>query len=1060
MRPTTNLLLTLITISIFPFFTNGTLQPQHQHAHGGGCNPDERAALLSFKEGITSNNTNLLASWKGQDCCRWRGVSCCNQTGHVIKLHLRNPNVTLDAYGYDHACASASALFGEISPSLLSLKHLKHLDLSMNCLLGPNSQIPHLLGSMGNLRYLNLSGIPFTGRVPSHLGNLSKMQYLDLGQAGDYSDMYSMDITWLTKLPFLKFLGMSGVNLSGIADWPHTLNMIPPLRVIDLSYCLLDSANQSLLHLNLTKLEKLDLSWNFFKHSLGSGWFWKVTSLKYLHLEWNLLFGKFPDTLGNMTYLRVLDISYNGNPDMMMTGNIKKLCSLEILDLSGNRINGDIESLFVESLPQCTRKNLQKLDLSYNNFTGTLPNIVSDFSKLSILSLSNNNLVGPIPAQLGNLTCLTSLDLFWNHLNGSIPPELGALTTLTSLDLSMNDLTGSIPAELGNLRYLSELCLSDNNITAPIPPELMNSTSLTHLDLSSNHLNGSVPTEIGSLNNLIYLYLSNNRFTGVITEENFANLTSLKDIDLSFNNLKIVLNSDWRAPFTLEFASFASCQMGPLFPPGLQRLKTNALDISNTTLKGEIPDWFWSTFSNATYLDISNNQISGSLPAHMHSMAFEKLHLGSNRLTGPIPTLPTNITLLDISNNTFSETIPSNLGASRLEILSMHSNQIGGYIPESICKLEQLLYLDLSNNILEGEVPHCFHFYKIEHLILSNNSLSGKIPAFLQNNTGLQFLDVSWNRFSGRLPTWIGNLVNLRFLVLSHNIFSDNIPVDITKLGHLQYLDLSRNNFSGGIPCHMSNLTFMSTLQSMYMVEVTEYDTTRLGPIFIEADRLGQILSVNTKGQQLIYHGTLAYFVSIDLSCNSLTGEIPTDITSLAALMNLNLSSNQLSGQIPSMIGAMQSLVSLDLSQNKLSGEIPSSLSNLTSLSYMNLSCNSLSGRIPSGPQLDILNLDNQSLIYIGNTGLCGPPVHKNCSGNDPYIHSDLESSKEEFDPLTFYFGLVLGFVVGLWMVFCALLFKKTWRIAYFRFFDKVYDQVYVFVVVKWASFAKNTPAE
>nr|BDI54540.1 LRR receptor-like serine/threonine-protein kinase GSO1 [Triticum aestivum] len=570
----------------------------------------------------------------------------------------------LDAYGDYDACGGASALFGKISPSLLSLKRLKHLDLSMNCLLGRNSQINHLLGSMGNLRYLNLSGIPFTGRVPSQLGNLSKLQYLDLGQPGYYSGMYSTDITWLSKLSFLKFLSMRGITLRGIADWAHTLNMIPSLRVIDLHHCFLDSANQSLPHFNLTKLEKLDLSWNYFEHSLGSGWFWKATSLKYLDLGKNMLFGEFPDTLGNMTYLQVLGISHNWNVDMMMTGKLRTPCSLEIIDLYDNGINGVFQVL-LESLPQCTWKSLQKLDLRDNNFTGTLPNIISGFTSLRTLSLSGNNLAGPIPPQLGNLTCLTSLDLSSNHFTGSMPDELG--------NLSANHLTGSIPAEVGKLTYL------------------------TSLDLSSNHLNGSVPTEMGSLINLISQDLRNNNFT---------------------------------------------------------------------------------------------------------------------------------------------------------------------------------------------------------------------------------------------------------------------------------------------------------------------------------------------------------------------------DITSLAALTNLNLSSNHLSEKIPNMIGSMQSLESLDLSQNNLSGEIPSSLSNLTSLSYLNLSYNSLSGRIPSGRQLDTLNLDNQSLIYIGNSGLCGPPIHKNCSGNDPSIHADLGSSKEEFEPLSFYFGLVLGFVVGLWVVFCALLFKKTWRIAYFRLFDKVYDQVYVFVIVKWASFAKKTDEE
>ena len=198
--------------------------------------------------------------------------------------------MTLNTYGVYDICGGASALFRETSPSLLSLKHLEHLDLSWNCLRGTNSQIPHLLGSMGNLRYLNLSGIPFTGRVPSQLGNLSKLQYLELGQASEYSGMHSTDITWLTKLSFLKILSMRGIRLEGIVDWPHTLNMVPSLRIIDLSWCQLGSANQSLPHLNLTKLEKLDVSWNYFEHSLRSGWFWKATSLKYLDLGQNPLF--------------------------------------------------------------------------------------------------------------------------------------------------------------------------------------------------------------------------------------------------------------------------------------------------------------------------------------------------------------------------------------------------------------------------------------------------------------------------------------------------------------------------------------------------------------------------------------------------------------------------------------------------------------------------------------------------------------------------------------------------------------------------------------------------
>uniref|UniRef100_A0A453DSV5 Leucine-rich repeat-containing N-terminal plant-type domain-containing protein n=1 Tax=Aegilops tauschii subsp. strangulata TaxID=200361 RepID=A0A453DSV5_AEGTS len=85
-------------------------------------------------------------------------------------------------------------------------------------------------------------------------------------------------------------------------------------------------------------------------------------------------------------------------------------------------------------------------------------------------------------------------------------------------------------------------------------------------------------------------------------------------------------------------------------------------------------------------------------------------------------------------------------------MLLMYSNQIEGRIPESMCKLQSLLYLDLSNNILESEIPQCFDGKQIQFLLLSNNSLSGKFPAFLQNSTRLKFLDLAWNKFSGRLP--------------------------------------------------------------------------------------------------------------------------------------------------------------------------------------------------------------------------------------------------------------------------------------------------------------------
>ena len=82
--------------------------------------------------------------------------------------------------------------------------------------------------------------------------------------------MRSTDITVFTNLPVLQHLSLSGMDLSSIDDWPQKLNMIPSLRVVDLSYCWLDRADQRLPYLNLTKLEKLDLCGSDFNHTIAS----------------------------------------------------------------------------------------------------------------------------------------------------------------------------------------------------------------------------------------------------------------------------------------------------------------------------------------------------------------------------------------------------------------------------------------------------------------------------------------------------------------------------------------------------------------------------------------------------------------------------------------------------------------------------------------------------------------------------------------------------------------------------------------------------------------------
>nr|GEZ21956.1 LRR receptor-like serine/threonine-protein kinase FLS2 [Tanacetum cinerariifolium] len=123
-------------------------------------------------------------------------------------------------------------------------------------------------------------------------------------------------------------------------------------------------------------------------------------------------------------------------------------------------------------------------------------------------------------------------------------------------------------------------------------------------------------------------------------------------------------------------------------------------------------------------------------------------------------------------------------------------------------------------------------------------------------------------------------------------------------------------------------------------------------------------LNSSVKGVDQCYTSTLLYLVSIHLSSNNKSGEIPSELVNLIELRNLNLSGNCLEGKIPDKIGHLKNLESLDPPKNQLSRNIPISMSNLNYLSHLNLSYNNLTRRIPIGNQLH--TLDNPS-IYANN---------------------------------------------------------------------------------------------
>ncbi|KAL5549770.1 hypothetical protein UlMin_005001 [Ulmus minor] len=651
---------------------------------------------------------------------------------------------------------------------------------------------------------------------------------------------------------------------------------------------------------------------------------------------------------------------------------------------------------------------------------------LTELKHLKYLDLSGNYFQhSEILKFFGSMTKLQHLDLSCAHLSGEIPHQLGNLTDLEWISLSNNEIGQQLPNWLGQLKALKFLDLSGSLLHGPIPPSLWNLSNLTILDLSYNQLSGVIPTSLGQLVNLEMFDISSNSLEGTFSEIHFSNLSRLNSLEIGYNhNLTFNVRSDWKPPFNLTGIRMEDCKIeGSGFPRWL-RTQKGVLDLrlSNASISGSFPTWLQSM--PLAILDLSMNQISGPLPSNIGDgmPGLIILRLSDNRINGSIPT--------------------SLCRLNQFQVLDLSRNMLRGQIPQ--CWVGTWLYIDLSSNKLEGTIPASIgHHTSLAWFVVNNNSLSGELPLALKNCTRLISMDLGENKLSGTIPTWIGeNYLGLEILRLRQNTFNGSIPLSLCRLSRLRILDIGNNYLVGRIPLCFGDLTGMikSPLMGYDMISKKE-----------------KVVEV-VKGQNLEYTTfVLSLVVNMDLSGNNLVGLIPDELTTLVGLVGLNLSQNHLSGTIPRNIGNIKSLQSLDLSDNQLSGTIPSSMSILTSLGYLNLSYNKLSGKIPKGNQLQTLT---DPAIYAGNLQLCGDPLPKKCPGDEDPISTGNEDEDEDEDEdhgkgksekFWFYFVVSCGYATGLWGVFGILTVKRNWRIAYFRYVEKAMDWVLVMVEVKVA---------
>ncbi|XP_075706473.1 LOW QUALITY PROTEIN: toll-like receptor 8 [Rhinoderma darwinii] len=556
--------------------------------------------------------------------------------------------------------------------AFLQLEKLTTLSLSCNNLRKVPSRLP------SSLKVLNLKNNVISIIRKEDFMNLSNLKILNLsgncprcfnaqfsckscpGQSS--IRIYSNAFKYLKKLVELN-LGNTSLTLVQRA-WFQNLKGLKVLN-LENNYLVKQMATGDFM-LSLSYLQKLDLSYNYeirtYSQNLNlSENFSKLISLQELHLQ-----GYVFQTITNITLAPLHKIK-NLNVINFGTNFIRQVNlsvfhnfhNLSMIYLSENRIT-----------PFIVRKNEnENLEINPKLYRCSIHDIATHnrFDKSIDYPLENNRwsdqIIKPICISYGK-----TLDLSYNTMFFIDAEEFNLLSDIVCLNLSHNsidqDLNGTEFIHMPNLTYLD---LSYNKLDFDSSSAFQELPRLQVLDLSYNakyFLVEGVTHNLNFIGNLPSLKVFNISWNKISTLTEYQiNNSGLEELRFSGNSLNILWRH-WNPPYKEIFKNFSSLKILDISYNDLEILHHKAVvnlpkNITELHLNyNKLTLWEWKTlqhFKNLKFLDLSHNRlIAIESNLFMYTSSLQKLRLHRNlisQLSDSFLYKATSLTDLDLTDN-------------------------------------------------------------------------------------------------------------------------------------------------------------------------------------------------------------------------------------------------------------------------------------------------------------------------------------------------------------------------------------------------------------------------